>query len=611
MMFHAPLRPRPAQPPRERVATVMQSLRRLMPLVWRFAPGLLIASGVLNLIPVSIQAYQVYLTRALVEEAKLVVEGDHARLAAALMLVGLQAAISGGRSLASMIQRQVALKLQLKSSFEMDRMVTTKAGRLPLAFFDRSESFDLLQRAQSGLAQRGLSVVDTTLSIAQQVLSVASYVVILAHFHWALAGVLLLFVLPTLFTHLRAGELRFRQMRAQTPTHRKAGYLSTLLRGREAAKEVRVFGLQEHLAGRWEVELSKANAERIQLERKTSWSRLAADIGSAIAIALATAFLLWLGAQGRITLGDYVALGAALATAHSSMQGVAFQLAVIYENALFVTDLFEFLDLPEESRSTRSRPFPGPLRRGIDVEGLTFAYPGSKKEVLQSISFRIRPGEKVAIVGENGSGKTTLVKCLLGLYLPTGGTIRYDGIATDQIDTTSLRASVTAVFQDFVRYQVTVGENVGFGQVEATGDTERLHRAAALGGADEVAATLAEGFDATVGAMFNGGRDLSVGQWQKLALSRAFFREAEVIALDEPTASMDPRAEAAVFERFARLAEGKTALLISHRLGTCRSADRILVLKDGCLVEEGTHEALMEMGGEYARMFETQARWYA
>jgi ATP-binding cassette subfamily B protein len=266
--------------------------------------------------------------------------------------------------------------------------------------------------------------------------------------------------------------------------------------------------------------------------------------------------------------------------------------------------------MEEESFPVDAGLFPSPLACGIQVERLSYAYPSRQDYVLQDISFHVKTGQTVAIVGENGAGKTTLVKCLLGLYRSYDGEIRYDGLEVRRISPESMYQHMSAIFQDFGRYQMTAKENIGFGRVERMDNLGDLQAAAVASGVEEVIRRLADGYDTELGPMFEGGQELSYGQWQKMALVRALFRDGDLIVLDEPTASMYPIAEAEVFEQFSQLAAGRTAILISHRLGSCKHADHILVLEAGRLIEQGTHDELIHLHGKYATMFMTQAKWY-
>ncbi|MGI9077311.1 MAG: ABC transporter ATP-binding protein, partial [Gemmatimonadaceae bacterium] len=314
---------------------------------------------------------------------------------------------------------------------------------------------------------------------------------------------------------------------------------------------------------------------------------------------------------GAVTIGDVVMYFGAFQRAQDFFRDMLAGFAGLYEDNLFLTDFKKFIELkPTVVNTSRPRLFPRPIRKGIEFDQVTFRYPGTDNEVLKNVSFAVHPGEHVALVGENGSGKTTLVKLLCRLYDPTEGVIRIDGIDLRDLSLDDLRAELSVVFQDYARYQLTVRDNIWVGNVSLPSDSPRIAEAARRTGADSIIQSLPKGYDTMLGRQFDQGAELSLGQWQKLALARAFLRETQLLVLDEPTAALDPRAEAEVFDQFQELAKGRTAILISHRLSTVRNTDRILVLVNGHIAEVGAHDELVERAGVYADLFETQARPY-
>ncbi|EKD29189.1 MAG: hypothetical protein ACD_79C00023G0001, partial [uncultured bacterium] len=315
--------------------------------------------------------------------------------------------------------------------------------------------------------------------------------------------------------------------------------------------------------------------------------------------------------DGKVTLGDMVMYYQAFQRVQAFFQGILSSLAGLYEDNLFLSNLYEFLDLKQTVPEPDSvKPVPVPMQEGIALKNVSFQYPESSRKVLQNISLTIRPGEVVALVGENGSGKTTLIKLLCRLYDPTSGTIAIDGIDLRQFAKKALRHEISIIFQDYVHYQLSGRENIWLGNTSIPLDDERVIKAAKRSGADEVIKKLPQGYDTLLGKMFAEGCELSIGEWQKVALARAFMHDAQIIVLDEPTSSMDARAEYEVFRSFRQLVAGRTAILISHRFSTVRMADRIFVLKQGSIIEGGSHEELMSQKGIYADLFERQARAY-
>lgn len=594
--------------PVQRAGGVTATIRRMLPMIWRVSPRGLLLVVALNLLQAAIPAVQVRVTAALIDSLPGAFAGEPSGLGAVYGLLGVQVSLlvaaAGLRALGQLTHADV----ELRTSFALEEIVSTKSARLPVLAYEQPEYYDKLHAA--GLVQRSFSFIDPLLNLGQHILTALSYVIILAQFHLSLAACILLLMVPALMANLRVGKWRFAHVHKHTPTARRADYLSSLLKEREAAKEVRMFGLRGYLGGLWGQTYWQMASERLQLERRSAGIRLAADTFRVLTGFLAVGFLVWLGVNRRLSLGQYVAVSQAFFMAQTLVESMAFGVSRIYEDTLFASRFLDFLALPEESTPAHARPFPSPLREGIRLEGITFSYPGNPRPVLQSISCTIHPGEKVALIGENGSGKTTLVKCILGLYQPQEGVISYDGIPLHEIEPVSLRQNLTVIFQDFMRYRLSAKENIAVGDIDQVGDQEAVRKAARKAGADEFIAALPDGYETQLSPVFSRGVEPSGGQWQKIGLSRALMRKAELVILDEPTASIDPVSEAGIFDLVARLMQGKTSVLISHRLGVCRSVDRILVLKDGRIVEEGRHEELLNLGGEYARMYQLQARWY-
>jgi ATP-binding cassette subfamily B protein len=336
-----------------------------------------------------------------------------------------------------------------------------------------------------------------------------------------------------------------------------------------------------------------------------------AQTSATVAIYGSFAFIAYQTVQGTITLGDLVMYFMAFQRGQGFLQEMLSGLAGLYEDNLFLSNLYEFLDLKRKViEPVHGRPIPQPMQTGILFSHVSFQYPTGSKKVLEDISLSIQPGEVVALVGENGSGKTTLIKLLCRLYDPTAGTITIDGTDLRQFETAALRRKFSVLFQDYAQYHLTARENIWFGNTALPPDHERVIAAARDSGADDVISALPHGYETILGKLFEDGEELSIGEWQKVALSRAFLRDAQIIVLDEPTSSLDAKAEYAVFQNFRKLASGRTAILISHRFSTVRMADRIYVLKEGRIIEGGTHEELLHCGGTYAHLFETQAQYY-
>ena len=497
--------------------------------------------------------------------------------------------------------------LRESAGWRLQQLVIEKAGHVPLEEFEQPAFHDRLRRATQAGMWRSFVIFENVLRVAEVGVNLVSYLALLVGAHVLVPLVLAAGATPNLISQLRRGQERYQLRRVQTTELRRSEYLVELLTNREAAKELRLYQLGRHLIDTWHCVASFLRDQRLKLLRKQQirlgFSRMAAVAGVTGAILL----LIGQTVEGALTIGAFVALTGAAERFQGQLAQVMRQIGNVYEEALYLGDLHDFIEL-EPDEAGEARPEPGQAFR-IDFEGVSFAYPGGP-EVLKDLTFTIYPGEKVALVGSNGAGKTTLVKLLLGLYKPTKGRILLDGRDITSFDPEALRKVCAAVFQDYLRYQLTAKDNIGFGDADRLDDLSGINAAAEAAGADRVIAGLRTGLDTTLGRVFEGGQDLSGGQWQKLAIARAYFRDARILVLDEPTAALDARAELEVFEQFRALAGGRTAVFVSHRMASARIADRILVLDAGRLIENGHHDELVRRGGMYATMFELQAKWY-
>jgi ATP-binding cassette subfamily B protein len=400
-----------------------------------------------------------------------------------------------------------------------------------------------------------------------------------------------------------------------TPRNRERGYLMELLTGRDAAKEIRAFNATRFLRERHDAIVDERLEMLVDFVRGRFRVSSVAATASAVGIAIALGSLAVLLGTGRIDIATAVTAGASMQILNQRMSGLATSFGKLVEGGLFLDDFRIFVGLAGEAEAEAE---PAPPREGaapaafggLELQDVSFVYPNTDRDVLRDVSLEVGPGEVVALVGENGAGKTTLVKLICRLYHPASGVLRWSGTAYDDMDPAALRSQITVLFQDFLRYELTVTDNIALGRVEREPTLSALEEAADLSGVDGFVEVLPHGYDTRLGRQFYGGHELSIGQWQRLALARAFYRGGQFLILDEPTASLDPKAEAALFERVRRLAEGRSVLLISHRFSSVRSADRIYVLHKGQIAESGTHEELMALDGRYAHLFNLQAKSY-
>ncbi|HEY1987709.1 MAG TPA: ABC transporter ATP-binding protein [Terracidiphilus sp.] len=488
--------------------------------------------------------------------------------------------------------------------------VMRKAAALDVTVYEDPVFYDRLERARVQATDR-LAMIQQMGRLIQQSVTAIAFSAVLIRYSPFLLLLLIAGIIPAFLGESHFAFLTYAKNFMQTPLRRQMDYLRQVGGSKEAAKELKLFNLSTYLTDRFSVLSRTIYEQNVALNRRRLfWGGVLAIVGQ-LGYYGAYGYSIWRTIQGQYSVGDLTLITTAIMQAMANIQ-LAFSTASgVADQALFLTDLLAFFEMkPRVESKVNGAKAPKPIVRGFEFRNVSFAYPGTTRRVLSDFTFFLHPGERIALIGENGQGKTTIVKLITRLYDPTEGQILLDGVDLREYDLDDLHAEIGVIFQDFMRYEMTARENIAVGRIEVPHATDEIEYAAEKSMAAGVIAKLQGGYDQMLGRRFEGGVDLSGGEWQKLALARAYLRDAQLLILDEPTAALDARSEMQVFERFAELTEGKMALLISHRFSTVRMADRIVVLEGGRLVEEGNHMQLMALGGRYAAMFEMQAASY-
>ncbi|HEX2493379.1 MAG TPA: ABC transporter ATP-binding protein [Steroidobacter sp.] len=588
--------------------------RRAIDLVWTTSRPLTLAFALLTCAAGALPAAVAYVGALIVDAVVAAIQADVATRSAltrhALLLVGaegaLVAAIAGAQRGISLCQS--LLRAQLGQRVNV--MILEKALTLELTHFENSEFYDKLTRARREASSRPLSLVVRTFGLAQNAVSLMSYGALLVTFSpWAVA-LLILAGLPAFLAETKFSGDKFRLFLWRSPETRMQLYLETVLAREDHVKEVKLFGLGPLFLDRYSNIFRRLYKEDRDLTiRRDVWGFFLGLIATATLYG-AYAWIALSAIGARITLGQMTMYLMLFRQGQSAVSAILSAVGGMYEDNLYLSTLYEYLETPVLGNKGSVVRGPQP-EDGVRFEHVTFQYPDAEQSTLVDINLHIRPGESLALVGENGSGKTTLIKLLTRLYTPTSGRITLDGRDLREWDEAALRDRIGVIFQDFARYQLMLGENIGAGDVQYFEDEARWREAGEKGMAAPLVASLPQGYRTPLGKWFNEGRELSGGQWQKIALSRAFMRSrADILVLDEPTAAMDAAAEATVFEHFRALTQGRIAILISHRFSTVRMADQIVVLQEGRIIERGSHEQLMQLNGHYAHLFSLQAKGY-
>jgi ATP-binding cassette subfamily B protein len=593
--------------------SLLSNMLRALRLVWDSGPILTVASVSLVLLQGMLPLAGLYLMKLFVDTVTVTLTAaDRAgAFGPVALLIGLLGLVALFEVVLASVGRLVNMTQAQVVTDRMYDILHAKSLEVDLEYYESPQYHDTLHRAQREAPFRPTHLLNGLTQLVQNSISLVAMAGLLIWLHWGVVIVLLTVAIPGTLVRLRYANKMHAWERKKTPIERKAWYFSWILTRDSHAKEVRLFNLGDLFMKRFREVRSQLRRERIQITNSRTVAELFALSGATVIVFGLFVFLAYRSMQGAITLGDLVMYYQAIHRGQLFLRDVLNGLAGLYEDNLFLCNLYEFLDLkPKLVEPPHPKPVPKLANTGIEFNHVSFQYPSDNQKVLDGITLKIPPGKHIALVGENGAGKTTLIKLLCRLYDPTEGKITLDNLDVRECLITELRRGISVIFQDFACYHLTARENIWLGNTDLPSDQEAIVAAARQAGVDEVIEGLTNGYETVLGKWFEGGEELSVGEWQKLALARAFLRDAQIIVLDEPTSAMDPKAEYEVFKKFHELTKGRTAILISHRLSTVKMADYIYVMENGKIVESGTHDELVYHGGRYASLFETQAQYY-
>ena len=611
--MHPPLPKRPEPSGwRERLGA-FRNIPPLLGMVWQTSPPLVLASLTLRFCKAVLPLAMLWVGKLIIDSVVASLGAKTAPLGGVYQLVAIEFGLA---ILSDWLGRGIAFCDSLlgdRFTNQVSVRLMEHASALDLARFEEPEFYDKMERARRQTTGR-LGLLSSLFTLAQEMVTLASLSTGLLLFSPWLMLLLVLAVLPSFLGESHFAGLTYSLLYRWTPERRELDYVRMLGASLQSAKEVKIFGLGPYLATRYRNLADRFFAENRRLAIRRATVGGALNVVGTGGYYLAYVFIIRGTLQGALSVGDLTFLSGSFARSRNLIEDLFRRVSDVSEQALYLRDLYEFFEMTPQievaPKGVVWLPAPRPIQTGFEFRNVSFAYPGSGRVALRDVSFRLETGQRVALIGENGAGKTTLVKLLARLYEPTSGVILLDGRPIQEYDPVDLRREIGVIFQDYMRYDMLVRENIGFGRIEQLAEQDRIVESARKSMAEPVIAGLPKAFDNMLGRRFDGGADLSAGQWQKIALARAYMRDAQVLILDEPTASLDARAEFEVFQRFAELTRGKMAILISHRFSTVRMADHILVLENGAILETGSHDELLALGGRYAELFELQAAGY-
>lgn len=590
--------------------TKIKYFRESIRLVWRSAPEWTMANIIISVLRSFLPLLLIWLIKELVDGITLAASSpsENNSFVNILWLIISVAVFWFLDEAASGIDTFVRKKQSIKLESYMYGLLHSKAVRLDLINFERPEFFDSLSRASREAPWRPNSILNHLVALSRGLLSLVLMAGLLVFLHWSLALLLLLVNIPGIWLRLHYTDILYNFRRKQTPEARKAQYFNWLLTGNRPSREIKLFGLGNYFISLFKKSFLKTQEEELEIVKKRTLIELVSDIFKAAAVLITMLFIARQTITGDLTLGQMAMFLLAFRQGMIYIKDFLGSLSGLYEDSLFIGDVFEFLSLEENVRAIPPVKKIPVFSQKISVNNLSFSYPGSDTKVIDNISFEVKKGEILAVVGPNGAGKSTLVRLLCRLYDPLSGSVLYDGIDIRNFDPEEYRKMLSVVFQDFMLYNISAGENIRLGDVEKTDADRSITKAASVTGIDELISKLPKGYSTVIGTLFEDSRELSWGEWQKIALSRAIFREAPLLILDEPSSALDADTEYDIFKRFREIVKERTSILISHRFTNVSLADRIIVLEKGSVAETGTHKELMRRKGAYYSMYSKQSK---
>lgn len=586
----------------------MKIFNKAFYIVWINNKGWLIFNGCYAIVAGFIPVALIWLSKELINELALLIQNP-SDLTKSITILIIQMLLIFFSSVLDRFKLYIDNKTEMNLSYFLQRKLLKKVASLPFCYYEDPQFYNYFSRVQASAGARFLNPINQIFNFTKNLIAIVSVMMFLFSIDWLLLILVIIPIIPLLIVSYKYGLKQYELFHETTPQVRNIAYITRLLSEKESVKEIKILGLANHFIKKWSIISKENNNRKLKLEKKNAFLEISIEGFKSVLYLIIVFVVMNLIRQGNLKIGDFVAILQAIEQTQNKLESISGNISSFLEDRLYLNDYFSFLDLeyyPNNQDKKADLEFPKTMKKGIDLDNVSFSYPGSTKEVLKNISLSINPGERIAIIGENGCGKSTLVKCIVGLYQVEKGNIYFDDKSINDFSTSDLHNHITVLFQNFNKYPYTVQENIGFGNVERMNDLNSIKNLSKLTKVDEFVQGLNQKYNTPLTRVFQDGEDLSGGQWQKVALTRALFRETPIIIFDEPTAALDPKSEKEIFEQFNEMTNNKTSIFISHRMSATRIADRIVVMKKGEIIEVGTFSELMDLDGEFTKMYNTQ-----